>query len=447
MNKTVVKFGGSNLKNHSDINKIIEVVKLYNNNLIIVVSAFYGVTDLLQKQVDSNKINYKIIDLVFDKYNEVIDLYFTEAEFKALIKNKKEDFISLIKTYLKDKNNLSERNKILSYGERLTSFVLNQILNKRGIYCQEKLPENIGLICNSNLNSAYIPLNSVFTQLINQFSAKGNYIVPGFYCVTKDKQIANFGRGGSDYTAAIIAYAVNAKSLDLWKDVSGFLSADPKLVDNPINIKSLTYLEAAELSYFGAKIIHPGTIRPLIKKNIPLNILDINSTNKNLLKGTTINGKVSKSNKILKSITYNNNFVLLKLKGSGVGIKKGVLRQVTKLFDDANINIRSVITSQIEIDFLLNKGDLKIAKNIINEININLFDVEVENKISLIAGVGYGIKNHSGIAGKIFNALAQKKINIKHIIFGASDVAIYLIVAKEDLKTAINQIHNKIFNN
>jgi aspartate kinase/aspartokinase/homoserine dehydrogenase 1 len=445
MSKIVVKFGGSNLKSKSDINKIIEVIKSYNQDLIIVVSALFGVTDKLnilsQNSCNSKQIIYEIIQQYIDITNN------NDKTILAKISNKKNELKQFIEELKQIPNSVIIQNNILSFGEKLSSYILNIILSNNNITCKEALPENINLLTNGNLKAASINQHFNIEDVKKHFEEKTSYIVPGFYGISPKGNIALFGRGGSDYTASILASATNAKSLDLWKDVSGFLSADPKIVKNPLQLKSLTYLEAAELSYFGAKIIHPDTIRPLLKNNIPLNILDITSDISTSKSGTKINGEQEKTEQVIKSITYNNSFVLLKLKGSGVGIRKGILHEITNLFDTQNINIRSVITSQIEIDFLLHKDDLQKASDLAKTIQDNNYDIEIEDNISLIASVGNGIKQSPGIAGKVFGALSEKNINIKHIIFGASDVAIYLIVAQNDLNLAINQIHNQIFNN
>jgi aspartate kinase/aspartokinase/homoserine dehydrogenase 1 len=356
MSKIVVKFGGSNLKSKSDINKIIEVIKSYNQDLIIVVSALFGVTDKLnilsQNSCNSKQIIYEIIQQYIDITNN------NDKTILAKISNKKNELKQFIEELKQIPNSVIIQNNILSFGEKLSSYILNIILSNNNITCKEALPENINLLTNGNLKAASINQHFNIEDVKKHFEEKTSYIVPGFYGISPKGNIALFGRGGSDYTASILASATNAKSLDLWKDVSGFLSADPKIVKNPLQLKSLTYLEAAELSYFGAKIIHPDTIRPLLKNNIPLNILDITSDISTSKSGTKINGEQEKTEQVIKSITYNNSFVLLKLKGSGVGIRKGILHEITNLFDTQNINIRSVITSQIEIDFLLHKDDL-----------------------------------------------------------------------------------------
>ena len=450
MERIVLKFGGSVLKSTEDLIKITEVVKSYRRPVVIVVSAFYSITDRLIKLTDQTKQGENILSelvqiteayqKVFLEYpgNESVKKRYI-ADFELLISEIFADYEKLIQA----PSSIAGQNRILSYGERLSAFVVNAVMNAEGVESEEVLPEEILQVSGNQLSNAYVRRGKNLDIVKERLSRSITYVIPGFYGVTVEGDVALFGRGGSDYSAAVIAYALDAVSVDLWKDVSGYLSADPKIVDNPVYIDSITYLEAAELSYFGAKIVHPGTIRPLIKKNIPLNIFDIRRGYGT--KGTRVNGVAGQSSTVLKSITYSNDFVLLKLKGAGVGIKKGILREVTRHFDEAGINIRSVITSQIEIDFLLHKKDFPAAYEIALKLNNNFYDIEVDQDIALIAAVGKGIKHQPGIAAKIFGALAQEHINVKHIVFGASEVSLYLIVSQRDFRNAVRKIHHEFF--
>jgi len=439
MGKKIIKIGGSNLKTNKDLYKIIKQIKSYNTDLIIVVSAAYGVTDLLENLTNDYHSIKDQIKKILEKYVNIFEIV---DKYKLL--EKENELLDLVIQLQQNPSSIEIKNKILVFGEKLTALFLSDAFNKHGIPNQTAYPETFNLLTTNKLQSASIHKALDSKNLKNYFRDTNLYIVPGFYGITKNKQIALFGRGGSDYTAAILANALDAESLDLWKDVSGFLSTDPRIVENARKIENLTYLEAAELAYFGAKIIHPGTIRPLLQKNIPLNIKSFNSANE---VGTKIFKQVeNKKSGYIKSITYSTDIVLLRLRGSGVGIKKGILKTITTLFDENDINIRSVITSQIEIDFLINTKDLKKAKQLIDNTNQNTFDLEIDTNIALIAAVGDGIKQSTGIAGKIFGALAAANINIKHIVFGASEVAIYLIVAKIDTKQSIIQIHKTLFN-
>ena len=299
MNRTIVKFGGSNLKSTEDIEKIIAVVKSYKNPLIIVVSAFFGITDILNtviNQISEKKktnFNLSVNDIKAKKIaviNKHIKNIYHKTEVLEIIEHKISNLKYLFFRLLNNPDSLELKDEILSYGERLSAFTISEVLKNYKISIEEALPENIGLISNNNYSNGSILLKKSSENLKNYFKEDINYVIPGFYGVSDIGKTVLLGRGGSDYSAAAIAYCTNAKSVDLWKDVDGYLSVDPKIINSGEKIAELTYLEAAELSYFGAKILHPRTIQPLIKKNIKINIFNINSIDKSHKKGTTING-------------------------------------------------------------------------------------------------------------------------------------------------------------
>ena len=323
---------------------------------------------------------------------------------------------------------------------------LSDIIRNNGKDCAVAFPEKIGFVSNSRYYQGTILLKRSSENLKKKLNPETTYVIPGFYGINSKGHTVLLGRGGSDYSAACIANGIDASYLDVWKDVEGYLSGDPKIIKNVKKIEHLSYLEAAELSYFGAKILHPRTIRPLVEKNIEIRLFNPEKHKKAENPATVIGADTTVSPTIIKSITYSKNIALLKLKGSGVGIKKGILAQVTKALDDAQINIRSVFTSQTAIHFIFLKEDLEHARSIIDHINKNNdFDTEIDDDIAWIAAIGNGINEKEGIAASIFASLARKDINVRHIVLGAAEVAIYFIIKKEDVEEAINAINDELF--
>jgi aspartokinase/homoserine dehydrogenase 1 len=334
----------------------------------------------------------------------------------------------------------------LSYGERLSSLIMTSVLKHHDINCLEALPENIGLLTDGVLGNARIEVNEVKDRVKAAFTEDSVYVVPGFYGVSSQGRITLLGRGGSDYTAAVIGRSLEAKSVDLWKDVSGFMSADPKLVVNTLPLHHLSYTEAAELSYFGARIIHPQTVEPLIDSNIPLRILSAGDYAGEITPATVIDAQVTQSEALIKSVTYSDDFAVLRLLGSGVGIKPGIMARVAGAFGEARVNIKSIITSQTCINILVATSDLGRGKEII----IGCGDVSIESincldDISVIAVVGEGILDSPGVAARVFSAVSNKGINVLMICMGAASVAAYFIVTRSDRTNAICAIHNEFF--
>ncbi|MDK2977820.1 MAG: bifunctional aspartokinase / homoserine dehydrogenase 1 [Bacteroidales bacterium] len=457
MSYQVVKFGGSNLRDIDGIKKVIQAVKNYNQPLIIVVSAFYGMTNRLINAVEKSAAgkmdiarftrdirNQKwllIQQIIKDKDNLLLDQYC--IEFEKRLERLKENLTAV--THL---NEVPPEiyDEVLSFGERLSSLTLFYILTYFGVDCCEALPEDIGLFTDGEYKNASVDFERTEIHLRKALSVHKTYIIPGFYGISPDGCTTLLGRGGSDYSAAAIAACLNAQSLDLWKDVEGFLSADPEIVSGTVNVNELTYGEASELSYFGSQILHPRTTEPLAKANIPIRIMDIHQSCEGIRPFTIIHKEEKITSNVVKSVAYSDHFGLLKLSGSGVGIKPGILAKSAVALDDAGINIQSVITSQTAINILLAKKELSKAKNIILQKDIHgISDIGIDSNISVIAAVGQGLVSKAGIAGRIFSAVARKGINIKIICFGASNVAMYFIVDKNNRNETVKEIHDEFF--
>jgi aspartokinase/homoserine dehydrogenase 1 len=455
MKKIVAKFGGSNLKKKEDIQKLVGVVKAYNRPLVIVVSAFYGITNQLIKAIEEAKSDEQQIKkltgfLIALKEEAILENF----EDKVLAKNtlyKVEKRIQELERFLTGIHLIGDvpefvEDKVLSYGERLSSLILTDILLSYGIDAEEALPEEMPLITDGEFRNATVNYQASLDGVRTRLAADKVFVVPGFYGVSDQGKVTLLGRGGSDYSAAAIARCLDAESLDVWKDVDGFMTADPKLIANPKLIKDLSYTEAAELSYFGAGILHPRTVEPLRKVNIPIRIHNIDTFNGKIIPGTIIHSMETVSESVIKSVTYSNDFCVLYLRGAGIGLKKGVLAKITHSLDLAGINIKSVITSQIAINLLLGKEDLIKAYQTMESLQLTTINEIIPyDNLTTVAAVGEGILEKPGVAGRLFMAMAQKNINVRMIASGASPVATYFIVAAQDKEAAIQAIHNEFF--
>ncbi len=454
-NKIVIKIGGSNLKELGSLGKIIKVVNQYPKPLIMVVSAFFGTTDslinLLENVVNKPDILKPSLDKIKDHKFETLSYYIKDQNTLIKAKEEVEILIDELEKYLYGTAYIGETpdflsDKILSYGEKLSANVINSVFNCNGIKSKEVLPGEIGLRTNDKYGDASVDFKLCTTDLNQVFKEEQVYIVPGFYGISSQGKVNLLGRGGTDYSAACIARLSNAKSLDIWKDVNGFMSADPKVVKNPQRINHLSHSEAAELAYFGAKILHPRTIEPLTDTDIPIRLFDIGALNGSIKPLTIINSSSSHGLEIVKSITSSREFSVLKLKGPGLGIMPGILATIATSLNNADINIKSVITSQIAINLLLSAKDLKKSAKIISALNLDEVNEVVPVKdIAVVAVVGQGILEKPGIGSKIFQSLAKENINVLMSTLGGSDVVCYLVIDKHQEKIAITEIHNTFF--
>ena len=452
--KIVVKFGGSNLRDSSDYQRLVDITRAYGQPLIIVVSAYFGLTNRIIGVLERAGQNRESIEIFIDElyglkrklmHNNISRIRQGEVLEKL---NDRIDrlhktltsihFIGDIPDFLYD--------QVLSSGERLNSLLITEILRDKGFECKEALPENIGLITDGVFGMASTDFDLSHPKVSENLSADLIYVVPGFYGISPEGKITLFGRGGSDYTAASIACCIGAQSVDVWKDVQGFLSADPKIVDHPIPLDTLSYNEAAELAYFGARILHPETVSPVKPAKIPLRILNVENFSGTISPATVINGHTHRHEEIIKSITYSDDFGILRLRGAGVGARPGILAEATHRLEEEKVNIKSVITSQTSINILLSKTDLQkafksISKSPLKSVN----KVTTTEDISVIATVGDGLHHQPGVMAKILGAVASRNINIQTIVMGASAVSAYLIVAREDRDEAIRTIHETFF--
>lgn len=465
MKKIVVKFGGSNLRQAQDIDRVINVVQSYQRPLVLVVSAFYGITNALIACVQSAKegAGTKAALVESQDYTlhlrrmkrEIIEANVSDAAERDRIEQALAVRIDQLDRYLTGIHCIGDvptfvNDAILSYGERLSSLLLTEVLRSRGIQAREALPEDIGLITDGVFGNSACDFEVSMPLVSRALEGDGVIIVPGFYGVDRDGKATLFGRGGSDYSAASIACCIGAESLDVWKDVDGFLSADPGTVSSPRSIAQLNYLEAAELSYFGAKILHPRTVEPLFNQDIPIRILNITRPERGLQPYTMINNQRKVTKDVVKSVTSTEDVAILKLHGPGVGFKSGILAQVTNALDSNGINIKSVLTAQTAINILLARDHLDAAYEIVAEHHLaGVVEVSRNAEVAIVAVVGDGVLEASdvgsAIASRALSAAIASGVRVCLAAAGASEVAAYMLVHQEDRKLALQAVHEEFF--
>lgn len=455
MKKIVVKFGGSNLKEAADIHKLLQVIKYYNRPLAIVVSAFYGITNKLVDIMNSSKNDEKNIEdftaFLADMKEKIISQYIKDEKNKAEVLQQLDIRLKELKRQLLGINYLGEipefiEDAVLSFGEKLSALIIAAIVRNEGFECEEILPENLHLITDGEYGNATVDFESSLEFVRDRLSEDKIFIIPGFYGVSKEGRKTIFGRGGSDYSAAAIASCIDAEYLDVWKDVDGFQTADPKLVENPLTISHLNYGEAAELAYFGAKILHPRTVEPLLNKNIPIRIFNINKTDAKLTPLTIIERQENIRDEVIKSVTYSDDFCVIRLSGPGVGIKHGLVHKITSQLEEERINIKLIFNTHTHINLFFSTFDIDRAYSIIKDIPLSGINKCIKKTgLSTVAVVGCGMMEKLGIAARLFSAVAKEGVNIETINFGASDVVTYFILDQKDRNRAINAIHNEFF--
>ena len=458
----VLKFGGSSVANAENIQKVVSIIRTGREAQIIVVSALGGVTDLLIETgilAEKTDEGYKtVLQLLEKKHLDAARALLPvthQSSCLSLIKlhfNQLEDICDSI-FYLKE---LSPRTKdrLVSFGELLSSRIVAAYLQSIAVEL-EWLDSSALIKTNSNFGFAEVNFektNRLIAETI-QASAAQLFIAPGFIASDENGNTTTLGRGGSDYTAAIFAAAVNATSLEIWTDVTGMMAADPRWVPNAKTISHISYREAMELSHFGAKVIYPPTIQPVMHKNIPT---WIKNTFEPEAAGTSIShtpGYVSGRAGIISGISSINAVALLSLEGSGMVGIPGFSKRLFEALANEKINVILITQSSSEhsICVAVNAADIAKAKLAVDaafEVEIKQEKVEpliVEKELSIIALVGDRMKSHTGISGKMFSALGRNGINIRAIAQGSSERNISAVIASADVKKGVNVLHEAFF--
>lgn len=457
----VLKFGGSSVATAENINKVAAIIKhkIGETKMVVVVSALGGITDMLLNAASlamTNDEQYKVVlQEIETKHLQAVQELIPvqqQSSLLSLVKkicNEIEDICNGI-FLLKE---LSERTKdrIVSYGELLSSQIIAAKLNSTGVPAEWKDSRAL-IITDSNYGKATVDF-AVTDRKVNEFfnsSSSALFILPGFIAADKNNITTTLGRGGSDYTAAIIAAALNAAELEIWTDVSGMMTADPRLVANIKHIPQISYQEAMELSHFGAKVIYPPTIQPVMKKGIPVWIKNTFAPEET---GTVIKNEATATGTTIQGISSMNNIVLLSLEGSGMVGIPGFSKRLFEALANASINVILITQGSSEHSICVGVDEYNSVKAKERVDAAFAYEIEtgkvepiiVEKDLSIIAIVGDNMKNHSGISGKMFAALGRNGVSIRAIAQGSSERNISAVIATADVKKAINVLHEEFF--
>lgn len=452
----VIKIGGGCLSSKETIAAILDLLATRGLGNIIVVSALGGVTDLLldgmRRALEDEEAIGELMSRLKSRHMLVAGHVVSgEKELRAFSLELGKILGKLERLYygLHFTREITPRmaDSISSFGERMCAHLLRAALQARKSRACCRFPEEIGILTDGKYADATALLDisekSFQEKLRPMLSDERVLFIPGFYGVSENGEITTFGRGGSDYSAAVVTAISGADGLEIWKDVDGFLSADPKFIPDATLIPELSYDEAAELAYFGAKILHPRTVEPLRDKGLPIEIR--NTLNPDVT-GSRITSRGKSSPGAVKSVAHTTDISILKVHASGVGMRRGILSEVATAVADKGVNIKSVVTSQTCISLLLARKDVEPAARALQALQPRPFSsLEKIEGIALVAVVGKGLAEKPGIAAGCFSAAAACLVNIEMIAFGPSPVALYFIVREGDLHKAVAAIHNHFF--
>lgn len=458
----VLKFGGSSVANAENINNVVSIVQqslTKNKNIVIVLSALGGTTDTL---LEAALIASHGDSLYKEKLQAIEQRHLTTV--KELIPlDQQSSVLSMVKkrcNEIEDICNgvfllkeLSQRttDSIISYGELLSSQIFAARLNSLHISNTWKDTREL-IITNSDFGAAIVDFTQTNKNIQSFFFSLETdiCILPGFIASDKNGNTTTLGRGGSDYTAAIIAAALSVSVVEIWTDVSGMMTADPRLVSNAKVIPHISYQEAMELSHFGAKVIYPPTIQPVMNKRIPVAIKNTFAPDH---AGTLIHSDIKKDGGSIRGISSINKLALLSLEGSGMVGIPGFSKRLFEALSNEKINVILITQSSSEHSICvgIEETNADKAKDVIdkafsNEIGIKKVDpLIVEKDLAIVALVGDNMKNHTGISGKMFGVLGRNGVNIRAIAQGSSERNISAVITMADVKKAINVLHEEFF--
>ena len=455
----VIKFGGTSVATSKSLKNVFSIIESQKENTIVVVSALGGITDLLHDFISSkgnSSVDY--LKEIEERHLEIIHGLSKVENQSSLLSFLKQQ-LNELETILEAVSTIDEItkktiSKVLSFGEILSSKIIFELLNQRGNDISYLDSREI-IFTKYHNNNEIIDEEKTGISISNNIELIDSklIIMPGFIATDSNNEISNLGRGGSDYTASVMANYTNSDALEIWTDVSGVFSANPKIVKNSKAIESLSYKEAMELSFFGAKVIYFPTLQPLIEKSIPAYIK--NTFDKDAI-GTCISNKGENNEEsTIKGISHIEKISLINFEGSGMVGVPGFSKRFFGALSERGINVIMITQASSEFSICVavkesdaNNAKISIDKEFEYEISQRkINECQIENSLSNIAIVGDKMKSKKGVSGKLFSTLGNNNINIRAIAQGASERNISIIIDEKDNTKALNSLHEAFFEN
>ena len=454
----VLKFGGTSVGSVNSILSVKKIVEAIDEPVIVVVSALGGITDKLlntstmaaQGNLAYEKELSEIIARHLDVIEGVIEDRWIRMEVQRKVMTLLDELSNIYKgVYLINDLSPKTSDTIVSYGERLSSLIVSNVIKGAQLFDSRKFIKTV-----KQFNRHIVDFDETNRLILETFNPLPQVsLVPGFISSSRETgEVTNLGRGGSDYTASILASALNASILEIWTDVDGFMTADPRVISSAYVIDRLSFTEAMELCNFGAKVIYPPTIYPVYHKNIPIRILN---TFNPAAPGTYISKEKERSGSraIIKGISSINDTCLITVQGLGMVGVIGVNYRIFKTLAKNGISVFMVsqASSENNTTFAVKNADADLAVQVLNEefalerAQGDMNDTVAEKDLATVAIVGENMKRTPGIAGKLFGTLGRAGISVIACAQGASETNISFVIKLKYLRKALNSIHDSFF--
>lgn len=461
--RIVMKFGGTGIDSCRNLANLTDVISKYKREsgyeIVAVVSAVRGVTDSILELTNAINTHKSIsIDDFLKRQStshlEIVGGCIHNKELKSQAIQAITGIVNELKEVLGGIFILKEvtpksLDYLLSFGERLSATMLSFALRDRGEITEYMTGKEAGILTDSNFGAAKPLMDTtklrVRRRIESLLEQKITPVITGFIASDQNGNITTLGRGGSDYTATIIAASINADEAWLWTDVDGLMTADPRIVRDAQVLNEVSFSEAMEMALFGAKYMHPRTLEPVVESGIPIRIRNIRDISK---VGTMIlQNPGNESKRIVKSISAIRQTGLIDVGGTAMAGAPGTAAKIFEALARKDINIIMISQSPSEssISMVLRKNDVEKAVSILEMSLLGrvIKKVEVNNNVSVIAVVGSGMRGIQGVAARIFGAVAREKINVIMIAQGSSQLNLAFVVSDEDCETAIQALHKE----
>lgn len=456
----VLKFGGTSVGSAVNISKVHQIVSSSDQNqLIVVVSAMSGVTNLLDAAVQTAAAGDQhfsaLLQQLEQQHLDAIRELFTVEQHSRIISYFKRE-LNKLETLLEGVFMIGEstprlKDKVLSFGEQFSSFLIHEYFLSKGL--SSKLGDSRQVIkTDMAFGNAEVAMENTVTLIKEALNRSQEQVLvyQGFIASSAEGHTTTLGRGGSDYTAAIFAAATASESLEIWTDVSGMFTADPRIVKQAFAIPHISYEEAMELSHFGAKVLYPPSIQPVLEKQIPILI---KNTFDPEAPGTLVTHNSNGSQRAVRGISKIGKISLLSLEGPGLIGIPGTSARFFNTLSAGKINIIMITQASSEHSICIgvdNEDALRakelLAQEFFREISEQkVYPPLIEQDLNIIALVGDQMKNYQGLSGRMFSALGKNNVNVRAIAQGASERNISAVITNNDVKKALNTLHEEFF--
>lgn len=435
----VLKFGGTSVGSAQRMKEVADLID-DKHQKIVVLSAMAGTTNslveianyLYQKNHDGAN---EVINTLETKYEQVVDELFISEAFKSKGRDLIKSHFEFIKSFTIDMFTVFEEKAILAQGELISTALFHFHLQEKGKQ-SALLPalDYMRIDKNNEPDGAYIKEN--INKILKEQEEQAVYITQGYICRNAFGEIDNLQRGGSDYSASLIGVAIEAEEIQIWTDIDGMHNNDPRYVENTKSISELSFDEAAELAYFGAKILHPTSVLPAKLANIPVRLLNTMEPN---AEGTLISSNQRKER--MAAVAAKDGITAIKIKSGRMLLAYGFLRKVFEIFESYKTPIDMITTSEVGVSVTID--DNKHLDEIVNDLK-KYGTVEVDNDQVIVCVVGDLVADNKGYANTIFDAV--KDIPIRMISYGGSNYNLSLLISAKDKKKALNLLSDKLFN-